>query len=158
MRSAALVIARALALVLGCRRTPPLPSGDVAATLVAPSAVAGARLDPATLRGKPALVMFVSATCKYCAATIPRAAAAARATGDGAVLVFVSGRAEAIASLVTTLHFPGAALVDDGTLERRYGIHAVPYTLVLGPDGRAVDALEGEQEEAALRDALVAAR
>jgi hypothetical protein len=34
----------------------------------------------------------------------------------------------------------------------------VPYTLVLGADGSARDALEGEQEESALRDALVAAR
>jgi thiol-disulfide isomerase/thioredoxin len=146
-----------LVLAIGCHRGPPLPAGDIAATLTAPAAN-GSAFDPASLHGKPSLVMFVSITCPYCRATIPRAAAAAAAEGGNALLVFVNGSPGGVTSLMTTIKFPYPALVDDGTLKARYGVHAVPYTLVLGADGRARDALEGEQEETALRDALVAAR
>jgi len=146
-----------LIVALGCHRGPSLPAGDIAATLVAPAAN-GAAFDPASLHGKPSLVMFVSITCRYCLATIPRAASAARAADGNALLVFVSGSAGSVTSFVTTTKFPFPALVDDGSLKERYAIHAVPYTLVLGADGRARDALEGEQEESALRDALVAAK
>jgi thiol-disulfide isomerase/thioredoxin len=146
-----------LIVALGCHRAPTLPAGDIAATLIAPAAN-GAAFDPASLHGKPTLVLFASITCKYCLATIPRAAAAARAEGGNALLVFVSGSAGSVNSFVTTTKFPFQALVDDGSLKQRYAIHAVPYTLVLGADGSARDALEGEQEESALRDALVAAK
>ncbi len=147
-----------LLLVLGCHRgSAPLPEGDVAATLTAPAA-SGSAFDPASLHGKPSLVMFVSVTCKYCMATIPRAASAARAEDGNALLVFVSGSPGSVNSLLTTIKFPYPALVDDGALEQRYHVRAVPYTLVLGADGRARDVLEGEQDEPALREALVAAR
>lgn len=152
-----LVIGLSIMLALGCHRGPKLPAGDIAATLTAPVASAVA-FDPQSLHGKPSLVMFVSITCKYCQATIPRAAAAAQAADANAVLVFVSGTAPGVRSLLTTMRFPYPAIVDDGALEQRFGIAAVPYTLVLGADGRARDVLEGEQDESTLRDALVAAR
>jgi thiol-disulfide isomerase/thioredoxin len=146
-----------LVLLLGCHRGPKLPDGDIAATLTAPAAN-GTAFDPASLHGKPSLVLFVSLTCGYCRATIPRAAAAAAAQNANAVLVFVSGSAPGVTSLLTTIKFPYPAVVDDGALKARYNITAVPYTLVLDADGRARDALEGEQQEDALRDALVAAK
>ncbi len=146
-----------LLLAIGCHKGPKVPDGDIAATLTAPAATAAA-FDPASLHGKPSLVMFVSITCPYCRATIPRAAAAAKAEDGNALLVFVTGTPGGVKSLLTTIKFPYPALVDDGALKARYGVHAVPYTLVLGPDGHAREVLEGEQEESALRDALVAAR
>jgi len=146
----------AIALAIGCRRGPKLPDGDVAASLTA-APIRGS-FDPQSLHGKPSLVLFVTPTCTHCLATIPRAAEAATATGDHIVAVFVAGQAERAASIVAATHFPGAALVDDGTLRDRYHVDAVPFILVLGSDGHAVDALEGEQDESTLADALASAR
>jgi len=155
-----LVVAIALAVALGaagCRRHPKLPDGDVAATL-AGAPVGAHAYSPASLAGKPALVMFVTPTCPHCLAIIPRGAAAAKAADATAVAVFVAGKPANAAGVVQHARFEGPALVDDGTLRRRYAVRRVPYTLVLGADGHARDAYEGEQSEETLRDALRDAR
>ena len=54
--------------------------------------------------------------------------------------------------------FDGIALIDDGTLRRKYGIRAVPYTVVLGPDGFATEQLRGGVGQDRLADALADAR
>src|SRR5262245_33949791 len=74
----------------GCKRKTPVPSGDIAATLALPS-VGAFSFDPASLKGKPSLVMFVTPTCPHCLATIPRGLAAAQAEGANVVAVFVAG-------------------------------------------------------------------
>jgi hypothetical protein len=140
--------------IAACHRGPKVPEGDVARDISAAKPVGARALDPAKLRGKPALVLFVSPTCKYCLATLPRAAAAATARDAGLVVVFTAGGLENARGVVDYVHFPGTALVDDGTLMHRYHITAVPYTLVLGPDGEARDAYEGEQEQQTFEDAL----
>ena len=131
-----------------------LPEGDVAATIAAAKPVGERALDPATLHGKPSIVIFVSPTCKYCLATIPRALASAQAHDVPIVAVFTAGRAENARGIIDYTHFSGTALVDDGTLVKKYKIHGVPYSLVLGPDGHAREALEGEQDQSAFDDAL----
>ena len=142
----------AVILVAGCHRGPKPPDGDIAATLtVAPI---GAPFDPASLRGKPSLVLFVTPTCPHCLATLPRAAIAAKAKDANLVAVFVAGGADRARTVVGNLHFPGTVLVDDGTLTRRYHVDYVPYSLVLGADGHAKAALEGEQDEPELEAAL----
>ena len=146
----------AIAMVIGCRRGPPIPDGDIAASLTMP-AIAGT-FDPASLRGKPSLVMFVTPTCSHCRAVIPRAAAAAYAKDGNVVAVFVTGTADKAKSVVAFTQFKGPALVDDGTLRTRYHVDSVPLILVLGPDGHAVDVFEGEQDESTLASALASAR
>jgi thiol-disulfide isomerase/thioredoxin len=143
-------------LAIGCHRGPKLPEGDIAATLTAPS-IAGA-FDPASLAGKPSLVLFVTPTCPHCLATIPRAIAAANAETANVVAVFVAGKAQNARGIVDYTHFTGPALVDDGTLTKRYAIDHVPFTLVLGADGHARDAFVGEQDESTLQTALADAR
>jgi len=149
-----LVIALAIS---GCKRSEPVPEGDVAATLTAPS-VGEYKFDPATLKGKPCLVMFVTPTCPHCLATLPRGIAAATAANANIVAVFVAGNKSNAEGVVSHTKFPGAALVDDGTLRRKYNIRGVPYSLVLGPDGHAREAFRGEQQESTFRDALADAR
>jgi thiol-disulfide isomerase/thioredoxin len=151
-RSLALVIALA-----ACHRGPKPPDGDIPATLTA-AAIGSHAFDAASFHGKPSLVMFVSPTCPYCMATIPRAATVAKAQDANAVLVFVSGQQDGVGQVVARMRWTGPALLDDGTLKKKYAVKAVPYTLVLAADGHAVDVLEGEQEESDLRDALVAAK
>jgi thiol-disulfide isomerase/thioredoxin len=144
--------------IAGCKRNDtPIPSGDIASTLTLPS-VGAYSFDPASLKGKPALVMFVTPTCPHCLVTIPRGAAAATAEGANVVAVFVAGNKASAEGVVSHAKFPGTALVDDGTLRKKYNIRGVPYTLVLGPDGKAVEAFRGEQEEATFRDALADAK
>lgn len=155
-RQASLAISVALVLslaALGCKRGEPVPDGDVAASLTMPSIGAYA-FDPASLKGKPSLVMFVTPTCPHCLKTLPRGMAAAKAQGANLVAVFVAGGKQNAEGVVSHLKFSGTALVDDGTLRKQYNIRGVPYSLVLGADGRAREAFRGEQEESTLSDAL----
>jgi hypothetical protein len=157
MRLPSLVFLVALALA-GCKRNDtPVPEGDIAATLALPSLGAHS-FDPASLKGKPCLVMFVTPTCPHCIATIPRGAAAATKAGANVVAVFVAGTKENAEGVVSHAKFPGTALIDDGTLRRMYNIRGVPYSLVLGADGRAREAFRGEQDESTFRDSLADAK
>ena len=152
-----LLLAVALA-ITGCKRNDmPVPEGDIAATLALPS-LGAYKFDPESLRGKPSLVMFVTPTCSHCLATIPRGAAAAAAQGANVVAVFVAGTKENAEGVISHAKFPGTALIDDGTLRKKYRISGVPYSLVLGADGRAREAFRGEQEEATFREALADAK
>jgi thiol-disulfide isomerase/thioredoxin len=153
-----LAIALAVLAAGGCKRNDtPVPDGDITETLTLPSLGAHA-FDPATLKGKPSLIMFVTPTCSHCLATIPRGAAAAEKRGANVVAVFVAGDKSNAEGVVSHTKFPGAALIDDGTLRRKYNIRGVPYLLVLGPDGHAHEAFRGEQEESTLSDALADAK
>src|SRR5262245_59824291 len=148
----ALLLLVALA-IAGCQRSEPVPDGDIAATLTLPS-LGEHSFDPASLKGKPSLVMFVTPTCPHCIATIPRGAAAAEKQGANVVAVFVAGNKTNAEGVVSHAKFPGTALIDDGTLRRKYNIRGVPYSLVLGSDGHAREAFRGEQEESTLSEAL----
>jgi hypothetical protein len=152
----ALAIATVITLS-ACKRSEPVPDGDIAASLTLPS-VGAYTWDPATLKGKPCLVMFVTPTCSHCLATIPRGMAAAKAEGANIVAVFIAGGKQNAEGVVSHTKFDGTALVDDGTLREKYKIRAVPYSLVLGADGKARDAFRGEQDESTFRDALADAK
>ena len=154
MPSRALWAQLVLLVAVGCHRGPAPPDGDVVDAIAAARPVGARALDPASIHGKPALVLFVSPTCRYCLATLPRAIAAAQGHGAAIVVVFTAGGPENARGVLTTTHFPGTALVDDGTLIRRYHITHVPYTLVVGPDGHARAAFEGEQDQSTFDDAL----
>jgi thioredoxin-like negative regulator of GroEL len=152
------VLARVIVAVLAlsaCQRSSSVPSGDVAATLTA-KAIGEHAFDPASLKGKPSLVMFVSPVCPHCTKEMPIGAKVAHEVGANVLAIFVVGKPQNAADIART--FPGISLWDDGTLRKQYGIKAVPYTLVLAPDGHAVDAFEGAQDESTLRDALADAR
>lgn len=151
-----LVLALALA-ACAKRKKEPVPAGDVLATLLAPT-IEGAAFQPDALRGKPSVVMFVSPTCPHCLDQIPVADKVAKEHGAGAVAVFVVGKAENARGVVDHTKFDGYALIDDGSLKQRYGIRAVPYTLVLGADGHAKAAFHGAQDADTLEDALASAR
>ena len=145
-------------LLAACRSDPPIPDGDVAASLTAPLLATQTAFDPAPLHGKPALVMFVSPTCMHCLKELPIAQAVARDAGANAVAVFVAGKRENAQSFVKQTKFAGSALFDDGTLKTRYAVDRVPFTLVLGADGHAIAAMIGEQDEGTLREAISRAR
>lgn len=149
----ALAIASIAFALIACRRKEDAPKGDILATLEAPT-LDGGKFDASTLKGKPTLLMFVSPTCPHCLDQIPRADRVAKEKGANAVAVFIAGKAENAKGVVEHTKFAGSVLIDDGSLRRRYGVRAVPYTLVLGADGHATEALRGAQEADVLEDAL----
>jgi thiol-disulfide isomerase/thioredoxin len=138
-----------------CHGSATVPAGDVASTLTA-KALGEHAFDPQSLKGKPSIVMFVSPVCPHCLKEMPIAAKVGHEAGANVVAIFVVGKPANAVDIART--FQGTALWDDGTLRDRYKLKAVPYTLVLAPDGHAVDAYEGAQDEGTLRDALADAR
>lgn len=157
-RAPQLLIALAICFaVTACKKHEPAPDGDILETLRAPT-VTGAAFDPLSLRGKPSLVLFVSPTCPHCVKELPEAQLAAKKTDANVVAVFIAGKAENAKGVLEHAKFEGVALVDDGTLRRKYGIRSVPYTLVLGADGHAREQFRGGQGEDTLADAIADAR
>lgn len=152
-----LVLAVAIAALAACTKREPVPGGDIVASLTSPT-VQGPAFDPAVLRGKRSIVMFVSPTCQHCIEELPIAQKVAKENDANVVAVFIVGKAENAAGVLSHTRFEGPALIDDGTLRRKYGVRAVPYTLVVGADGHARTALRGAQGEARLEDALDDAR
>lgn len=147
-------------LVSGCRTRETPPPGDIAVALTALAGptLAGPAFDPATIKGKPALVLFVSPTCPHCVDELPAASKVAKAANVGVVAVFIAGKAENARGVVEHTGFQGTVLIDDGTLRTKYGVRAVPYTLVLAPDGTAREVLRGAHGEKRLAEALADAR
>ena len=145
-------------LVVACHRNPTkVPDGDILASLTVPS-LAGDPLDTQALEGKPTLLLFITPSCVHCLATLPHAIEAANQQASNIVAVFVAGDTARAQRVVDQLKFPGPALHDDGTLRKLYGVESVPYTVVVGKDGHATDAFEGEQDTDTLARALSHAR
>lgn len=139
------------------RNTAKVPDGDILASLTIPS-LAGDPLDIAALEGKPTLLLFITPSCVHCLATLPHAIEAAKQQATNIVAVFVAGDIARAQRVVDQLKFPGPALHDDGTLRKLYRVDSVPYTVIVGNDGHATDAFEGEQETDTLAHALSRAR
>lgn len=151
------MIAVAIVALAACKKREPVPAGDIAAALTSLT-VEGEPFNPSSLRGKPSIVMFVSPTCPHCLEQMPAAQKAAQAKDANVVAVFIVGKAENAKGVISHTKFEGPALIDDGTLRRKYGVRAVPYTLVLGADGQAKEALRGAQSESRLSEAVADAR
>lgn len=146
-----------LSLAAGCKQEAPTPGGNIAAQLAIPT-MAGDTFDPATLHGKPALVVFWRPGCPHCLAELPDAARAARDRGVPAIAVQVSGKPDAARVVLDRSEWTGPALLDDGQLVKGLKIKAVPWTLVLRGDGTAAHAFLGRQSYDTLSSAIASAR
>lgn len=153
-----LVVIAAISLAGACKKDSQVPGGDITAALALPT-ITDAAFDPATLKGKPTLVLFASPTCGYCLKELPIAEAAARAENANVVAVFIVGGKQQATAMIERAQFTATALIDPSrNVQKQYDIKAVPYLLVLGPDGHARKAYRGEQDEGTLRSALASAR
>jgi thiol-disulfide isomerase/thioredoxin len=145
-RLASSLLALALATACSAKEQTP-PPGDI-----------GARLALNTLDGKPALVVFWRPSCPHCVAELPDVVRVARDKDANSVTVMVAGSREAAKKVLTNAQFAGTALVDDGALATSLNIKAVPYTLVLRPDGSAAHAFLGRQSYDTLANAIASAQ
>ena len=149
----------ALALaVLGCRQHQETPPGGNVLDTLESTTIDGASFNGETLKGKPSIVMFVSPTCPHCLKEIPVADKVAKEKNANVVAVFIVGKAENAKGVIEHTKFTGDVLIDDGSLKKRYGVRAVPYTLVLDATGKAREAFRGAQDGDVLADALADAR
>lgn len=157
-RSIQLLIVLALS-IAGCksRSQAPIPDGDVVAALPAKT-IDGKPFDPASLKGKPSIVMFASPSCGFCMQEMPLAQNAAQTKNGNAVVVFVSGTPIHGQQAASKQGFTGTVLMDDGTLKKKYKIRGVPYTVVTKADGTAQTAFAGMTDESTLASALDDAR
>lgn len=148
----------AISLAAACKKGLAVPDGDITSTLAIPS-LTEPTFNAAALKGKPTIVLFASPTCGHCLAELPVAQQAAKAEDANVVAVYVVGTVAQAKAVSERANFTAPVLVDTaGTLKKKYDIKAVPYILVLGPDGQAREAFRGEQTEATLRSALSGAR
>lgn len=130
------------------RGAPPLPA----------TALQGAPVTLADLRGRPAFVVFWASWCDPCVKEAPAYAAFARSLHGRAGLVGVDYsdpvRSGALAFLQRFgWRFP--ILTDpEGSVGASYGVNGLPTTFVLGPDGTVERRLTGPQTPASLDAAL----
>ena len=160
-RSTQLLLLAALTISAGACRTKgkEMPADDFIAALRPLPTADDSLFDPGKLRGKPTLVLFASPTCGHCMTELPLAEKAAAAEQANMVAVFIVGGKQHAAAVKKSKQLVSPVLVDeDGALRSKYGIKGVPYTVVLGTDGRAIEAFRGAQGEDVLRDALADAR
>lgn len=146
--------------ISACRtRGSDIPADDFIAAIRTLPTANDAPFDPGTLRGKPTLLVFASPTCGHCMVELPAAQKAATAENANMVAVFIVGNKKHASSVAKSKGLTGPVLVDeDGELRKKYNIKGVPYTVVLGTDGRGREAYRGEQGEQTLREALADAR
>ena len=142
----------ALALVVGCRQDDVDPPRGNVAEALALQTFDGQTFDPATLRGKPVVLLFWRVGCSYCMHELPVVAQVARDKGAAAVAVMVAGSKDKGQQIAAG--FDGTMLIDDGSLRVRYDIRKVPYTVILRGDGTAARAYLGEQSASTIAGAL----
>jgi thiol-disulfide isomerase/thioredoxin len=135
----------------------PPPKGDISAKLTVPT-TAGGVYDPAALDGKPAVVVFWRPGCPHCRDELPDVAQVCKDKGATAVAVQVAEAPPSGLRVLEGMKWDGVALVDDGTVRKDLDIKAVPYTLVLRPDGTAARAFVGRQSYETLASAIAAAK
>ncbi len=156
-RPALAVAAIALAITApalpACHREAAPPAGNIAARLTIPTR-ADVAFDPATLGGKPALVVFWRPGCPYCREELPSALRAATDRGVQAIAIQIAEGKAAGTQVLGQLGWTGVDLVDDGTLRRDLAVRQVPWTLVLRGDGTAARAFVGRQSYDTLKSAL----
>ena len=153
------VIALVLLGLVACKKegvTP--PPGNVASKLAPLPTQDGAAFDPATLAGKPTVVVFWRPGCPHCREEIPIVRKVTTEKGVNAVAVQVAEETAAGKRALEHSAWKGTALVDNGSMHRELGIDKVPWTLVLRPDGTAARAFVGAQSYSTLASAIEAAR
>lgn len=132
----------------------PLEAGHAAPPLDLPRIEAGGRLSDthvelSALRGKVVVVEFWATWCGPCLQALPVIDRAARGWGDRVAVLAVNvddaGKARA---LFDQRGWQLTLVADDGEAADRYGVHALPHTVVIDRDGVVRRIVSGRQHGA----------
>lgn len=137
-------------------RVGPLVAGSAAPDFVLPAAT-GPRLRLSEQRARLVLLDFWAAWCGPCMRAMPALGALQRDLGPlglQIVSINVDGDTESARAATRTLGPAVPVLVDQGEVSNRYGVHVLPYLVLVGRDGRIVDVRSGPLREDKLREQL----
>ena len=119
---------------------PASPAGAAPAPDFAAATLGGDSLRLGSFRGKPVLVEFWAPWCAPCHERIP-ALAALEPQVDGLVVLAVAEekRRDRVARFVERVRSPRRVLLDpDGRIAAAYGVQAMPWSVLIAPDGRVL--------------------
>jgi thiol-disulfide isomerase/thioredoxin len=148
--------------LLACQRgtsVGPMPLTDEPLALLARPTLAGENFDAGALAGKVVLLNFWSPGCGYCVKELPDLQKVARELGADQVelvTVVINDQGGQASDVVAELGLAAPVLVADAELSRQFRVDAVPWTVVIGKDGKAKQVLRGTQAKGAFRDAAKA--
>jgi peroxiredoxin len=117
----------------------------------------GGRVDLASYRGQPVLLVFWMTSCGICRQELPllsRVAPDFRSKGVTVMAVHV-GNADDIRDYIQTHHIGLTSLTDgDGQVATAYHVTGVPKTVLIGSDGKIFRSHAGMTDEDTLREWL----
>jgi len=129
-----------------------LPRGAQAPDFSAPL-LAGGNFRLSEARGRPLVLVFWASWCKPCRGELPGVERVARrlATEPGhrtrLVAVNTEGDRDAAAEGARELGLTLPIVLDDGSASGLYHVRSIPYTVLVGPDGKVAHVLRGVRTE-----------
>lgn len=125
----------------------PMNTGDEAPALalpeIGPSGTLGDRLTLAATRGKVTVLDFWATWCNPCLASMPRLEKLARAHPDVAVLTINLDDPAKARALFNERGYTMKLLADDGDVSQRYGVSAIPHTVIIDRNGMVREVVRG---------------
>ena len=145
---AALGIAVQIAWIAGnLELVKPMTTGDAAPAFALPRIGAGGALGDrvalASSRGKVTVIDFWATWCKPCLAAMPRLDQLARSRPDVAVIAINLDDAAAARALFDQRGYRMALVADDGDASERYGVSAIPHTVIVDRRGVVREVVRG---------------
>jgi thiol-disulfide isomerase/thioredoxin len=137
----------------------PMKTGGEAPALslaqIGPGGTLGDRLTLAATRGKVTVLDFWATWCSPCLASMPRLEKLARSHPDVAVLAINTDDPVAARALFDERGYTMKLLADDGDVSQRYGVSAIPYTVIIDRRGVVREVVRGAGSDlAAIVDAV----
>jgi thiol-disulfide isomerase/thioredoxin len=129
-----------------------IPRGAEAPDFSAPL-LAGGRFRLAEAHGSPVVLVFWASWCKPCRGELPGVERLARrlASEPGhrtrLVAVNTEGDRDAAAEGARELGLTMPIVLDDGSASGLYHVRSIPYTVLVGPDGKVARTLRGVRSE-----------
>jgi thiol-disulfide isomerase/thioredoxin len=120
---------------------------------IGPGGALGERVALAGSRGKVTVIDFWATWCKPCLAAMPRLDQLARSHPDVAVIAINIDDAAAARALFDQRGYRMTLVADDGDASERYGVSAIPHTVIVDRRGVVREVVRGEADLAARVDA-----
>lgn len=119
----------------------------------------GKHYNTSRLRGTVLVLDFAASWCGPCQASLPELSRLNDRYSDVVFLGISQEDAAAVRQLrhALNLSFP-IALDSDGSIDRLFGVQAIPTTVIIDRRGRIFDVLIGLQREGVIEDAIRRAR